>query len=199
MKKILFTTLFSLFGALLLLGCSAQVGQDFKKPSSDALILGQSTYTQAIDQLGKPHKEAIKTVNNQQINEVTYLFVDTSGEGVESRVVPAKILRLSFSDNKLVGQYFLSSFKLDNTDFDDSKASMIKKGETSYSQVIAMLGNPTGVRIAPLVALPSVKGISYGISVTKKRVIGSGSDSSMKMIDIEFDDKNIVSKIFAAN
>ena len=199
MKEILFTTLFSLFGALLLLGCSVKVGQDFKKPSNDALILGQSTYTQAIDQLGKPHKEAIKTVNNQQINEITYLFVDTSGEGVESRVVPAKILSLSFSDNKLVGQYFLSSFKLDNTDFDDSKASMIKKGETSYSEVIAMLGNPTGVRIAPLVSLPSVKGISYGISVTKKRVIGSGSDSSKKMIDIEFDDKNIVSKIFAAN
>lgn len=197
MKKFLFTTAFSLLGALLLVGCSAKVGQDFKKPSDGALVLGQTTYTQSVNQLGKPYKEAIKTINDHQINEATYMYVDTAGDGVESRVVPAKILTLSFTNNKLVGQVFLSSFKIDNSDFDNSKVATIKKGETTYSEVIAILGNPTGRKIVPLVASPSVKAITYAFSMTKTRIIGNGTDSFTKTVEVEFDDKNIVSKIFA--
>lgn len=184
-------------GAILMSGCSAKVGQNFIKPNSDALILGQTTYIQAIEKVGKPYKEGIKTINNHQINEATYMYVDTAGDGIEARVVPAKILTLSFADDKLVGQNFSSSFKIDNSDFDNSKVTTIKKGETTYSEVIAILGNPTGHKIAPLVASPSAKGISYGFSMTKTRIIGNGTDSSTKTVEVEFDDKNIVSKIFA--
>lgn len=199
MKKFLFTTAFSLLGALLLVGCSAKVGQDFIKPNNGSLTLGQTTYAQATEKIGKPYKESIKTINDRQINEATYTYIDTAGDGVESRVVPVRLLTLSFTDDKLVGQIFLSSFKVDNSDFDNSKVSTIKKGETTYSEVIAILGNPTGRKIVPLVVSPSVKGISYGFVMTKTRLIGSGTDSSVKTIDVEFDDKDIVSKIFATS
>ncbi len=194
--SVLKLTIASIFGLLLMSGCST-VGRDFTKPSDNSLVLGQSTQSQILEQLGKPHQEGISTINDQQIEEITYMYVVSSGDGVESRVVPARLLKLSFANKKLVSTLFLSSFKIDNTDFDDSKMAMIKKSETTYDEVISILGKPSGYSIAPMVVTPSVKAISYSFVMTKKKFIGNGTDSTTKTLLLEFDDKNIVTKIFA--
>ena len=45
----------------------------------------------------------------------------------------------------LVGHHFTSSFADDKTDFDATKAQQIRKGETTESQVVALLGTPHGI------------------------------------------------------
>lgn len=189
----------SAIGVMLLSGCSAKVGQDFIKPNDNSLVLGQTTYSQIVHQIGKPYKESIKTINDCQIEEASYMYVNTSGDGIEYRTVPGRFLTLSFADKKLVGKIYISSFKIDSSDFDNTKVNAIKKGETTYDQVISILGNPTGMQIAPLVTAPSVKGISYVFVMTKTKMIGNGTETMSKSVNIEFDDKNVVSKINASS
>ena len=49
-----------------------------------------------------------------------------------------------FWDGVLVGYDFLSAFDEDKTNFDDTRVSEMKKGETTEAQVVALFGPPGG-------------------------------------------------------
>jgi hypothetical protein len=61
----------------------------------------------------------------------------------------------------LVGHHFTSSFPDDRTDFDGAKAPQIKKGETTESAVVSLLGPPHGAYRYPLIADKDARAAVY--------------------------------------
>ena len=87
--------------------------------------------------------------------------LDPNSSAAVNGVTPARALGFYFVDLVLVGHEFTSSFEKDHTNFDETKTTQIKKGETTQSQVIALMGQPTGNYIFPLVQRNDEKGLVY--------------------------------------
>jgi hypothetical protein len=67
----------------------------------------------------------------------------------------------------LVGHVFSSSFEKDQTNFDETKLSKIKKGESTQTQVIELMGTPTGIFAFPLVRQKDQTGPVYFYEQTR--------------------------------
>jgi outer membrane protein assembly factor BamE (lipoprotein component of BamABCDE complex) len=78
--------------------------------------------------------------------------------------VPGRGITLGFDNDILVSHNFQSSFKEDNSEFDESKATQIVKGKTTKEEIRQLFGRPSGEQIFPFARTP--KGISwvYGYS-----------------------------------
>ncbi|MCX5718161.1 MAG: hypothetical protein NTW44_07675 [Nitrospirae bacterium] len=178
-------------GILLLAGCA---GRDFVRPSSDAFKLGQTTYSQVVQQMGEPRKVGDVVKNGKNLKSITYVYAATGGEPLEEGVIPARALVYYFHNDVLVGQAFLSSFKSDNSNFDDIKIDKIIKGKTTRSEVFQLLGKPSSSFIFPMVKETSGEAIGYSYQTTRGGVY-SGFKFFRKGLSISFDDRNIVSDI----
>lgn len=100
--------------------------------------------------------------NQQMVKTSSYAYATTVGdEAVVSGVTPARSTGFYFVDLLLVGHEFTSSFKRDNTDFDETRLTKIKEGETTTSQVIELMGPPHGYYIFPLVDRKQDTGLVY--------------------------------------
>jgi outer membrane protein assembly factor BamE (lipoprotein component of BamABCDE complex) len=94
----------------------------------------------------------------------------------------------------LVGKEFTSSFKSDNSNFDETKIESIIKGKTTRSEVIQLFGKPSSSFIAPMVKETSGEAIGYVYNTTSGGVF-SGFMFTSIILKISFDDSNVVSDI----
>lgn len=175
----------------LLAGCA---GKDFIRPSSETLKLGQTTYSQVIKQMGEPRKTGDVLKNGKNVKTVTYVYATTGGEPLEEGVIPARALSYYFHNEILVGQEFLSSFKSDNSNFDDTKIPSITKGKTTRTEVIQLLGRPSATFIVPMVRETYGEAIGYTYQATRGGAF-SGFKFYNKVLRITFDDKDNVLEI----
>jgi hypothetical protein len=187
MLSVLRAVLFA-FVLSLLAGCA---GKDFVRPSSEAFRLGQTTHAQVIQQMGEPRKTGDVLKNEKNVNTATYVYAATGGEPLEEGVIPARALSYYFHNDVLVGQEFLSSFKADNSNFDETKISTIFKGKTTRLEVVQLLGRPSATFVAPMVKETSGEAIGYGYQTTRGGVF-SGFKFYNKTLRITFDDKDRV-------
>ncbi len=145
--------------ALLVTGCA---GRDFVRPSADSLQLGKTTYTEIVARFGSPYREGTMLKNEQNVKTITYAYATKIGESAAvSGVTGARSTAFYFVDLVLVGHEFTSSFEKDQTNFDETKISQIKKGETTQAQVTGLMGPPTGGYVFPLVRQKNEKGLVY--------------------------------------
>ncbi|MBB5407660.1 hypothetical protein HDG34_001592 [Paraburkholderia sp. HC6.4b] len=191
-KKILVVTLFAV---AFLSGCA---GTDFVRPEAGRLDVGKSTAADVEAMMGKPYQNGEVTKNGQIIKVKKYAYANTAGEAVKSGVTPARAMNFSLFNNTLVGDEFVSSFKSDSTDFDESKVGSIAKGQTTRDDVIAMLGKPSGRAIYPLIKNKDDDALIYSYTQV------SGSAFSLKFnnkqLVIAFNDKGVVSDVeFTSN
>lgn len=183
---------------------------DYVRPGPDTLKLGQSNYSQVVELMGTPskvRKEAKSAGNKVQI--ITYFYgAQTGGEPLESGVRPERELSYYFlippggdggftsaytsNRYKLVGQQFTSSFKSDNSNFDETKISGIIKGKTTQAEVIQLLGRPSASFIAPMVNEASTEAIEYRYQTTPG---SADAKFFLKALRIEFDDKGLASNV----
>lgn len=91
--------------------------------------------------LGSPYREGVVTKNEQQIKTASYAYASAGGEGAAEGVTPARGQGFYYSNNKLVGYDFSSSWKEDNTNFDGGKVAQIKKGESTRADVLRLLAD----------------------------------------------------------
>src|SRR5215813_1067912 len=148
-----------------LVGCA---GRDFVRPSSDSLVLGKTTYGEIIARFGSPYREGTMLKNEQTFKTITYAYASkVSGPPLVSGVTPARATAFYFSDLVLVGHEFTSSFQEDHSDFDETKVTRIKKGETTKTQVIELMGAPTGMYVYPLIQQRNDNGLVYVYSQTR--------------------------------
>jgi len=142
--------------ALLLSGCA---GTNFVRVTNDELILGQTTQQQVKSRLGSPYREGVVVKNDQQLKTASYAYAasDTAAEGA----IAARSQGFYFFNEQLVGYEFTSSWKEDSTDFDSGKVSQIKKGESTKTDVMRLLGTPGGKYIYPVIPNNSEEAVNY--------------------------------------
>jgi hypothetical protein len=134
---------------LVAVGCA---GRDFTRPTPESLVLGKTTYAEINGRFGSPYRESTLVRNEKTVRAVSYAYSTAGGEPFASGVTPARGVDFYFLDQVLVGHQFVSSFKADHTEFDESKAPGIKKGATTRADVVTLFGPPTGMHIHPLIA-----------------------------------------------
>ena len=148
------------FTVLAVTACALEIGRDFVRPPNESLILGKTTYKEIILKLANPYQVFTHILKGQPVKVVGYLY-----EGARTALVgsaaPNRQMSFSFVDNILVGYGFSSSFRVDQTDFDESKVKEIKKGETTRETVIELLGPPTGLFMYPIADNPGLKVLAY--------------------------------------
>lgn len=190
MKPLNFLTI-GLLTTVLLAGCAA--GTDFTRAKDDTIVLGTTTYQQIRDQMGSPEKEGVVTANETQFHTVTYTYAASSGEPLYSGVTPGRTQVFAFKDGVLVGHEFLSSFKADNTDFDDKMVSEIDKGVSQRADVISLLGEPSGVFIHPLAKNENGETLVY--AYTHVTSSGFSINVFMKRLSVDLDSNDVVSNV----
>jgi outer membrane protein assembly factor BamE (lipoprotein component of BamABCDE complex) len=147
-----------------LAGCA---GTDFKRPDPQSLVVGKSTAADVTRVMGAPRQVGEVLKNEQKIKTARYVYATTGGESLYSGVVPARAMVFSTFNDVLIGQEFVSSFKIDATEFDDSKVKSIIKGKTTHQEVEALLGKPSGEVIYPIIKKVGEKAYVYGYSHAK--------------------------------
>ena len=181
--------------AALLAGCA---GADFKRPEPTSLKLGESHAADVTRVMGPATRTGESTVNGQQIKTQTYAYANTTGDTLYSGVTGARSQAFSLWNDTLVGESFVSSFKVDGTDFDDKKVPGIVKGTSTKADVIGMLGKPTGHAIYPVVKTQGNSAIVYQYTQVK----GSPFNMSVysKTLTVELDPKDVVADVtFVSN
>lgn len=149
-----------------LAGCTT--GKDFNRPAPEMLWLGTTTRAEVVAVYGKPRTEsttiqssgdAKQTGDENPLNPVrvdgafnhlTYSFQDRSarlmGGGIKN-----KTLFFNFWNGTLVAYNFVSDFAEDSSNFDEAKVALLQKGQSSKSDVIAIIGSPSGRAIYPII------------------------------------------------
>lgn len=181
---LVFISLISLYA------CS--VGREFVKPESESLVIGKTTYNEILERFGKPSQEGSSMINDLMVKSIVYTYATASGEALYDGVTPARAILFQFSNNLLVGHVFNSSFKADNTDFDEAKLASIKKGETSKNKVIEIMGKPNSLNVLP------EKGkqvTTYGYTYSHVKGSAFNLQQYQKMAIIAFDDNDLVSLV----
>lgn len=175
----------------LLAGCA---GRDFVRPSSDAFKLGQTTYSQVVQQMGEPRRTGEALTNGQNVKSMVYSYATVGGEPLEEGVTAARAMAYYFHNDKSVGQEFISSFKSDNSNFDETKIAAIDKGKTTRAEVVQLMGPPSASLIPPMVKETSGEAIGYVYATTRGGAF-SGFKIFRKVLKIAFDEGGRVSDI----
>jgi len=144
--------------------------------------------------MGEPRKSGEVLKNDKNVKTATYVYASTGGEPLEEGVIPARALSYYFYNDILVGQEFLSSFKSDSSNFDESKISAISKEKTTRGEVIQLLGKPTATFVYPMIKQTSGDALGYTYNTTRGGAF-SGFKFFTKSLRITFDDKDLVSEI----
>lgn len=146
---------------------SACAGTDFKRPDPQTLVIDKSTAADVTRVMGVPRQVGEAVKNEQKIKTSQYVYATTGGEALYTGVVPARAMIFSTFNEVLVGQEFVSSFKIDATEFDETKVKDLVKGKTTRAEVEALLGKPSGEVIYPIIKRAGEKAYVYGYSHAK--------------------------------
>jgi hypothetical protein len=144
-------------------GCA---GRDFKRPAMESLAVGTATEAEIRQRFGTPYREGTVLKNNETMKTLAYAYA-TTASSAPGGVVPSRGQGFYFWRDVLVGHDFTSSFADDKTDFDATKAQQIRKGETTESQVVVLLGTPHGIYTYPLINNRDARAVVYLYQETK--------------------------------
>jgi len=173
-----------LVGPLVLVGC---MSSNFVRPDDDTFKLGKATRSQVIEKMGQPQTtgELISKTTGKKLTVVRYSHATPQLWGV-------KLLVYYFHDGVLVARNFSSSFPQDRTDWNESKVDDLIKGKTTRSEVLDMLGPPSGAYIWPAVSKTSGEAIGYHYTsfTSKFTAFGNKLSRHRKDLLITFDEKD---------
>ena len=176
---------------LLGLVACANGGRDFIRPEAGSFKLGQTTYAQVVQKTGEPKTVSDALRNDKPVKNIVYSYANAAGQPLEAGVTPYRAMTYSFYNDVLVGAQFMSSFKSDNSNFDDTLVDRIKKGQTTRAEVIQLFGPPSASFIAPMVKETSGDAIGYSYQAIRGGIL-TGLKMHLKALRISFDDKGVV-------
>ncbi len=185
---------------LMAAGCASS-GYRFARPQPETLMLGKTTYEEVIRQVGEPVRTGTMVKNGQPLKVVNYVytcygFACKVQEGTgEMGLVPLRAMDFYFLDDVLVGYHYTSTLPNDKTDFDDAKAYQLKKGQTTRSQVIELLGKPSGMYIYPMISSKTDATLVYfyqGRKLKPRFFGGLEVKDTSKLLVVSFDTQDLV-------
>jgi hypothetical protein len=118
------------------------------RPTSAEFILGVTTKKYCLDRFGETSAKDIIYLDGgtQDAGDVTSLaYFDRGGFFSTGH----RSLAFQFNNDVLLKYRFLSSYKEDSTDFDETKAEKIERGKTTRREILDMLGEPSGMAAYP--------------------------------------------------
>ena len=127
----------------LVVGCTAPVGRNFTRSPADTVVLGKTTRQDIVNRMGIPFEQSKMARNEVVVSTATYKYW----------VPPAyeRFQNFFYVDDVLVGHQYSSTAKEDSTDFDVTLLNRIRKSETTESEVMKLLGRPSGEFIYPFI------------------------------------------------
>ena len=188
------TSIAGLLSALIVLTGCAGAGRDFIRPDADTFKLGQTTYSQVVQRMGEPKTVSDVVQNGKQVKSVVYSYANVSGQPLEDGVIPYRGMTYSFYNDTLVGEQFMSSFKSDNSNFEEKLVDRIQKGQTRRAEVIQLLGPPTASFIVPMVKETSDEAIGYTYQAIRGGLF-SGLKVYAKALRVSFDRSGVVTEV----
>lgn len=178
---ITFVAIFGMLG-----GCAS----DFVRPEAGSTKLGLSKPDEVTKLVKGTPVRKNATVHSEKIDVVVY---NTFGSpAFYGTVIPHRSLTYSFFNDVLVGEELNSNHDGESTEFDIQKVSQLQKGQTK-DQVIAIMGQPSGQVLYPLIADKAGTGFVYAYSYARFAPVVSPSWSYLLIIT--FNDKGVVSSM----
>ena len=135
---------------VIVLGLTGCAGRNFVRPQDEKLVLGETTYDQVLATYGDPRRTGSVTRNGNQMKVIAYAYAEATPftTGLRTRA-----MTFAFdNENLLVSYDYVSSFDGDkfSPKIDEAKTKQIVQG-MKKSEVIAIMGIPSGEAIFPLV------------------------------------------------
>jgi hypothetical protein len=174
---------------IFLAGCVSTEGRDFKSPDLKLLMVGGTSPTDVRTLYGEPFSQSINSGPSQlppvlkTPNNIALLT--GSRESIRyyyKRGLNSKSFTLLFVDGKLADYAVHGNFPELSTDFDETKVPLLIKGKTQKSEVIALLGLPSGVSVFPAISERNETMFHYSYSEPTLP-----SRLSYKRLDVRFD------------
>jgi hypothetical protein len=162
-------------------------------PASGALIPGQTKYDQVIALFGKPKDDNVSKTD-QGLDKITYV----ESAGFIKGVLPMRLLDLYFKDGILVSYDWESNFKEDSTDFDETKVSQIKKGETTWQQAAEIIGVKYGEYTYPMTDSPDERALVFMFVQNRTEITGlfkAKAHIYTKSLTLTYGNDNIIKDI----
>jgi len=144
---------------VLLAGGCANVGEKFDATKARSLDLGSMHDTDFRAAFGDPRTDIKQSSDSGSFEEVTYLYAHADLSNAQARQ-----LSLEFRDGVLNAFNYLSSFDEDKTTADTQKMESVKKGVSTKTDVLAILGAPSGKVKCPTQMTDFVKYAKPGVA-----------------------------------
>lgn len=154
-------------------------GRDFARPSPETLVLGSTSRADVEGNYGRPVQQssAIRTDNGEgagyvpatpfagafvagSFSSISYVHSDETARILYGGRTKAKAVNFVFWNDVLVGYDYISTFDDDPTNFDETRINSIKKGQTTRSDLVQLLGQPTGRAVYPLIRDRAMRNLS---------------------------------------
>ena len=152
--------------ALVLIALGGCAGRDFTRPPADALTLGKTTEAEIRQRFGDPYRQGTVVRNGETMKSLSYGYA-SGAASLAGGITPSRGMGFYFWNDTLVGHEFTSSFDTDTTDFDAMKVPQIREGETTESEVTALLGSPGGAYIYPMIPDKAARGLVFLYAQTR--------------------------------
>lgn len=151
--------------SVLFIGCSTE--SNLVRTEADSIMPGKTTYNEIIQRFGEPDESriGIATITFEPVKVVAYSW----GIGIFDVISGDLAFRsdgFCFFKDILIGYKFQNE-NADTMDQRISKINQIKKGETTFDEIIKIIGNPNEMYIYPLINGKDRKEIVYSYSKTK--------------------------------
>jgi hypothetical protein len=150
-----------LASVLSIVAACAAGSRDFARPQPSDLILGTTTPADVAARFGAPQQRGRLLKDGVEVTALSYSHVDPAAGAVAPGVPAVKAMALYFARGMLVGYEFLSTFRADSSDFDDTRISDIQRGVTTEAQVRELVGRPGGMYIYPLTGRPGERALVF--------------------------------------
>jgi hypothetical protein len=137
----------------LLMGCA-------QRGAAPGLVLGQTERAQVIEQYGRPLQRLVEEANGERIEFTAYGRAAPDQTPWQPGITPARLMGFYFWQGRLAGYEFTSSAESDTTYFSLRKAAQVTQG-IGRDELIALLGQPSGVYGYPLIPQRDAEGLVY--------------------------------------
>jgi hypothetical protein len=185
---------FVLVAVLFVTGCITG-GEKFTKLESNQLVLGETTSTKVRELVGRPFQMGSTDKHGRRFETMAFAFSDPSEEAATDDIAaPARSQVYYFTEDKLVGFTFTSSYASDSTNFDSNLVEQIKPGATTKKEVEYLFGKPGGEQVYPFVENKGERAIIYRYAYVSGGLFNLRA--SEKVLTVYFNDEtNIVTNV----
>lgn len=192
-----------------LIGCAT--GQDFVKAEPGDFKLQKSTRSEVFQRMGS-HPSSLGSIyiDGKMIKTMAYSYQllgpDVGGMGRQLKksvtyanaqagdpdpdAMGARSQVFYFLNGVLVGMDYASSFEVDATKFNPDRIAQIKKGQSTKSDVIRLLGPGDGLYAPPLIPASAYRGLVYIYTPTSDI-----QHASSRKLVIIYDRKGVVTDL----